>query len=145
MCGQADEFPVIDKLQAFYHGRPACIQEADTTVPLVFHDRPEELEHYYPEESAQTTANHLVSNFLQICRLALIMNKVLNKIYREKSEVHGPEVVKKSLTQLNSELDAWQSDLPQRSFWGGENQSPWPPPQVYVILLVIRSKDLDKG
>ena len=134
---------MIDKLQSFYQGRPANVQEADTMVPLVFHDQSEELEQWYTLPSAPTPQGpyapmHAVSNFSKICKLAIIMNKILNKIYREKNEVQGPEAITRSLNQLNEELEEWRRTLPPHlklpPALMGRDGSALPSPHIYVVL-----------
>ena len=138
---------VIDKLQAFYHGRPASIQEADTLVPLIFHDQFEEMESWYPLQPAPLDVGlfapmHSVSNFLQLAKLAIIMNKILNKIYREKSETQSPHAMLKNLKSLDEELQVWYSTLPVHLHQDlspqmiGNDPSSLPSPHVYTLLYV---------
>lgn len=134
---------VIDKLQSFYQGRPANVQEADTMVPLIFHDQYEEFEQWYPLPSAPMHRGpyapmYCVSNFFKLCKLAIIMNKILNKIYRERNEIQGPEAITRSLNQLNEELEEWRRTLPPHLKLApasiGRDQSALPSPHVYVVL-----------
>ena len=112
-------------------------------VPLTFHDQYEELERWYPLPSAPLqqapyAPMYCVSNFFVLCKLAIIMNKILNKIYREKNEVQGPDAIIKSLKQLNEELDEWQITLPPHLKLSptsiGKDGSTLPSPHVYVVL-----------
>lgn len=108
---------VIDKLQSFYYGRPASIQEADVSVPFTLRDHHDELEQWAPMEPSRLivgsySPSYCVSNFSRLCRLSLIMNKVLNEIYREKTKFENPDMLIGSLTRLNHDLDEWHNTLP---------------------------------
>lgn len=108
---------VIDKLQSFYHGRPASIQEADISVPFTLRDHHDELEQWAPMEPSRVIPGsyspaYCVSNFSRLCRLSLIMNNILNDIYREKKKFEDPVVLSKSLARLNRDLDEWHTTVP---------------------------------
>ena len=79
-----------------------------------------------------------VSNFFKFCKLATIMNKILNKIYRERNEIQGPEAITKSLNQLNEELEEWRRTLPPHLKLSpasiGSDGSALPSPHVYIVL-----------
>lgn len=66
------------------------------------------------------------------------MNKLLNKIYREKTEISSPAAIKKNLDTLNSELDQWQNALPQHLKISpadiGRDSTALPSPHVYLVL-----------
>lgn len=134
---------VIDKLQSFYQGRPANVQEADTMVPLLFNDLSEEFEEWRPLPT--TTPQQFpyspmfsVSNFYEYAKLAIIMNKILNRIYRERSEVQGPEAITKSLKLLEEELEDWRRKLPAHLNVSpamiGLGGTPLPSPHVFILL-----------
>ena len=117
-------------------------------VPLMFHDQFEELETWYPLPPAPLTPAsfapmHCVSTFMQRCKLSIIMNKILNKIYREKSEILGPHATMRNLKQLNEELDEWLSSLPLHLRLPptsiGRDPSNLPPPTVYVLLIMFNT------
>ena len=101
---------VIDKLQSFYYGRPPNIQDADISVPYNLCDPHGELEQYAPVEPSHFILGsyspaYSVSNFSRLCRLSLIMNKILNEIYRERKIFEDPNVLTRSLTRLSHDLD----------------------------------------
>ncbi len=137
------DYQVIDKLQSFYQGRPANVQEADTMVPLIFNDHYEEFEAWQP---LPTTPLHefpyapmyCVSNFYKLCELGIIMNKILNKIYRERSEIQGPEAFTKILILLEEDLENWRRSLPAHLNVSpasiGLRETPLPSPHVYIVL-----------
>ena len=79
-----------------------------------------------------------VSNFSQLCQLAIISNKILNKIYRETSEMQGPNAIMQNLHQLDQQLQGWFAALPPHLRLAphqiGRNTSALPSPHIYVIL-----------
>jgi len=137
---------LTDKLQSFYHGRPASIQEADTLVPLVFRDQYDELEQWVPIEPSQAsrgpyTAIYTISNFSRMCKLSVIMNRVLNKIYRDKKETEDQGVITKDLNALNNDLERWRSTLPLHLDFSpgsiGQNPVAAPPPHTYIVMYAV--------
>lgn len=81
---------------------------------------------------------YCVSVFFKLCKLATIMNKILNKIYRERNETQGPEAITKSLNQLNEELEEWRYTLPPHLKLSpaliGRDASAVPSPHIYITL-----------
>ncbi|EPE33863.1 hypothetical protein GLAREA_06876 [Glarea lozoyensis ATCC 20868] len=108
---------VVDKIQSLYQGRPISLQEADTRVPIVFHDTYEELEYWMPFAYSDTkhysgSPAYSVSTFSQLCKLSVIMNDILNKLYTEKSEKRGCETLAEDLKDLQRDLESWEASLP---------------------------------
>lgn len=129
-------------MQSFYYGRPACIQKADISVPCVFRDPDDELEQYVPADplrfvSGSYSPIYTVSNFARLCRLSLIMNKVLNEIYRERKRFEDPKVLTRSLTRLNHDLDEWRDTVPLHLRFSpasvGLDTAPIPAPHTYTV------------
>lgn len=136
---------MIDKLQSFYHGRPASIQEADVSAPFTLRDHHEELEQWAPMEplrvtSASYSPTYCVSNFSRLCRLSLIMNNVLNEIYREKKKFEDPKLLMRSLNRLNRDLDEWHNTLPLHLRFSpasiGSDTAPVPAPHTYTVAIM---------
>lgn len=135
----ANRTTVIDKLQSFYHGRPASIQEADISVSSTLHDHLDELEQWAPSRvtSGSYSPTYCVSNFSRLCRLSLIMNNILNEIYREKKKFEDPDVLTRSLTRLNRDLDEWHNTVPLHLQFSpastGLDTTPVPAPHTYIV------------
>ena len=138
---------VIDKLQSFYHGRPPNLQEANISVPFALRDHYDELEQWAPMDPsfARTggySPTYSVSNFARLCKLGIIMNKVLNAMYGEKSRYNDPEVLRGILTKLTRDLEEWDNNVPPHLKFSpasiGVHTSPVPAPHTYVITQVIR-------
>lgn len=133
---------VIDKLQSFYYGRPPSIQDADISVPFNLCDPHDELEQYAPVEPSRFIFGsyspiYSVSNFSRLCRLSLIMNKILNEIYRGRKISEDPNVLTRSLTRLNRDLDEWRDTVPLHLRFSpasiGLDTAPVPAPHTYTI------------
>ncbi|GIZ39166.1 hypothetical protein CKM354_000255700 [Cercospora kikuchii] len=134
---------VIDKIQSLYQGRPATLQASQCDVPIVFKDEYEELEHWapfaYTDRSASGgTCSYSVSTFTQLCRLCIILNHVLNKVYKEKRAAEGPETPKQELSALDKELVTWTEQLPPHLSIDIESKSTsdTPPPHVLSLLAM---------
>ncbi|KAF7590606.1 hypothetical protein BBP40_002643 [Aspergillus hancockii] len=83
---------VVDQIQSLYQGRPPSLQGADTNVPLTFLDRYEELEHWTPfaysgklNSRYPGSPAYSMSTFADLCKLSMVLNGILNKVYSEKS------------------------------------------------------------
>lgn len=139
---QLMEEPVIDKLQSFYYGRAASIQEADISAQYTLRDHYDELEQWAPMEpshiiSGSYSPTYSVSNFSRLCKLSLIMNHVLNDIYGEKKKSEKPDMLLRSLTRLNRDLDEWHNAVPLHLNFSpgsiGLNTDPLPAPHTYAV------------
>ena len=62
--------------------------------------------------SGSYSPTYCVSNFSILSRLSLIMNNVLNEIYREKKQFEDPDMLSRSLTRIDRELVEWHSTVP---------------------------------
>ena len=133
-------FAVVDKVQSLYQGRPVNMQYMDCRVPLLFLDQSEEKEtwqpfgfsasRHYPECPAYT-----ISTFISLCKLCIIMNRILNKVYSEESSTRGPDGLGKDLASLHSELEHWHSTLPIHLKYDASSPlNVVPPPHVLSLL-----------
>ena len=65
------------------------------------------------------------------------MNNVLNEIYREKKKFEDPDVLTRSLTRLNRDLDEWHNDIPLHLKFSpasiGLDTAPVPAPHTYTV------------
>jgi len=109
---------LVDKLQSLYQGRPVSLQEIDCRVPITFLDAYEELEHWqpfaYPGMPPHPGAPaYSVSTFGQFCRLSVVMNRILNKVYTERSTRRNPDDLLVDLRALHEDLERWQAELPE--------------------------------
>ncbi|OAA58925.1 Transcription factor [Niveomyces insectorum RCEF 264] len=147
---------VVDKIQSLYQGRPVSLQEIETSVPLAFNDEYEELEHWRPfaYAGAGTVAReypgspaYSVSCFTELCRLSLIMNRILNSVYAERSLKKRPEELAEDLKRLHADLESWKAKLPPhlnfdpakatvRTAADGPPAQPTPPPHVLSLLAM---------
>ena len=130
----------MDKLQSLYQGRPVSLQESDTRVPMTFLDTYEELEHWQPvafsgTESYPGSPIYSVSTFTQLCRLSVIMNRILNTVYAEKSAKRKLDGLLGDLKNLHQDLERWKENLPPHLvFDPPEPSRPPPPSNVFSIL-----------
>ena len=86
---------VVDKIQSLYQGRPVSLQELECSVSIQFMDHYEELEHWKPFAYSETqkypgSPAYSVSTLTQLCKLSLIMNRILNKVYGERNSKRTP-------------------------------------------------------
>ena len=139
---------VVDKIQSLYQGRPASLQDFDTKVSLSFLDHYEELEHwqsfaYSDVESYPGSPAYSVSTFTELCKLSLILNGILNKVYSEQSSNRSPQELMATLTSLDTQLQSWQHGLPDHLQFGNRPNQTTPPPHVlsllslYNVLLIL--------
>lgn len=116
------------------------LQEIESSVPITFIDRYEELEHWVPFAYTETESHpgspaYSVSTFTELCKLSLIMNRILNKVYGERSSKKGGDELAADLKALHADLDKWRTDLPSHlSYDPSEPSNPIPPPHVLSLL-----------
>ncbi|OQE10694.1 hypothetical protein PENFLA_c081G09795 [Penicillium flavigenum] len=139
---------VVDKIQSLYQGRPVSIQEFDTKVSLTLLDHYEELEHWQPfaytdVQSYPGSPAYSVSTFTQLCKLSLILNCILNKVYSERSSNRSSQELVTTLKALDTQLKAWHDELPEHLRFGPSTTQITPPPHVlsllalYNVLLIL--------
>lgn len=140
---------VVDKIQSLYQGRPASLQAFDSQVPLTFLDRYEELEHWQPFayrggiQSHPGSAAYSISTFTELCKLSVILNSILNKVYSERSSKDDPKELIASLRFLDSQLTMWHDALPGHLRFSPGIQQAIPAPHVlsltalYNVLLIL--------
>ncbi|KAJ5688605.1 hypothetical protein N7462_002997 [Penicillium macrosclerotiorum] len=112
---------VCEKLQSLYLGRPPTIRLQDVHVSQEFLDTFEELEPWEPTHDSTTAesgsssisslapSTHSVTVFQQLCRLAQIMTRIIDRIYFTGA------TASKTLHEvrpLDDVLAAWYRDLP---------------------------------
>ena len=131
---------VVDKVHSLYQGRPVNMQEMECRVPMLFLDRYEEKENWQPfgfsgNRHYAGCPAYTISTFTSLCKLCVIMNRILNKIYIEQSPNRGPDGLGKDLKSLHSELEEWHSTLPIHLKLDNSNPvNPVPPPHVFSLL-----------
>ncbi|KAJ5332594.1 uncharacterized protein N7506_006377 [Penicillium brevicompactum] len=139
---------VVDKIQSLYQGRPTSLQDFDTNVSLTFLDHYEELENWKPfaytnVQSYPGSPAYSVSTFTELCKLSLILNGILNKVYSERSSNRSPEELLSTLRDLDAKLDGWHKALPDSLRFGNSVTEVAPPPHVlsllalYNVLLIL--------
>lgn len=131
---------VVDKIQSLYQGRPVSLQELECNVSIKFMDHYEELEHWKPFAYSETqkypgSPAYSVSTFTQLCKLSLIMNRILNKVYGERNSKRTASELARDLKSLHSDLDQWRMELPAHLIYdAADTKKPIPPPHVLSLL-----------
>ena len=145
-ASSANNWPVIDKLQAFVYGRPPALQEADTFVPMAFADRFEELEQWVSVGDSSVTAIEKspiygISAFTRLARLSIVMNRILNTIYRVNPDQQKSTLVVETLNSLNHDLSEWSHSAPPHLSFPpaavGVSSATVPAPHTYIQKCVI--------
>ncbi|RHZ68737.1 hypothetical protein CDV55_107322 [Aspergillus turcosus] len=132
---------VVDKIQSLYQGRPASLQHFDSKVLLSFLDHFEELEPWQPfaysdVQSYPGSPAYSVSTFTQLCKLSLILNEILNKVYSERSSNRSPQDLIATLNTLDVQLKNWHAALPDHLRFDNETTGAVPPPHVLSLLAL---------
>ncbi|MCJ1473985.1 hypothetical protein MMC13_002641 [Lambiella insularis] len=127
----------IDKVQSLYRGRPVGLQAMNCQVPLIFLDQYEEMEDWHPFGFSGSTypgmPTYSLSTFANLCKLSLVMNRILNAVYAEQSVETAS--TKKDLDALHVELDQWYSALPVHLKYDPHDAfAVVPPPHVLSLL-----------
>lgn len=132
---------MVDKIQSLYQGRPTSLQDLDSRVSLTFLDNYEEFEYWLPfayTDSAPTypgSPAYSVSTFTELCRLAVLMNGILNKFYSEKGRKEQPQDLIRDQRTLYTDLQTWRKALPEHlDFNPTTSGSVSPPPHVLSLL-----------
>jgi hypothetical protein len=133
---------VIDKIQSLYQGRPATLQASECQVPISFHDEYEELEQWHPfayssEPDYSGSPSYSVSTFAQLCKLCVLLNVILNKIYNEKQSIDTSDKLTEELDNLENDLNSWADALPSHlklNLDTTERDMTIPPPHVLSLL-----------
>lgn len=132
---------VVDKIQSLYQGRPVSLQHCDTRVSLSFLDHYEELEPWQPfaysdTQSYSGSPGYSVSTFVQLCKLSLVLNEILNKVYSERSSNRSPHDLIASLNTLDGQLKDWHDALPDHLRFNAHATRVVPPPHVLSLLAL---------
>ena len=135
---------VLDKIQSLYQGRPAALQYHDCQVPITFMDEYEELEHWTPFAYNRTaeykgSPSYSVSTFSQVCKLCIVLNRVLNQVYNVKGGTEHSAVLLQDLGSLEADLTLWSQSLPhhlQVTLGPGMSATIAPPPHVLSLAYV---------
>lgn len=137
----AKTLPVVDKMQSLYQGRPVSLQYFDAKVPLTFLDTYEEFEHWVPFAYVDSAPSYpgspaySVSTFTELCKLSVIMNKILNTMYSEEGRKRPSLELVGEQRSLHTEIRTWRHALPNHlDFDLLASNSPAPPPHVLSLL-----------
>ncbi|KAF7719489.1 Nitrogen assimilation transcription factor [Penicillium ucsense] len=139
---------VVDKIQSLYQGRPASLQDFDTKVSIVFLDDFEELEEWQPFAYSEIASYpgspaYSVSTFTELCKLSLILNGILNKVYSERSSTRSTTEHLDTLESLDQQLKTWHEAVPDHLRFNPSTSQIPPPPHVisllalYNVLLIL--------
>ncbi|CDS00932.1 hypothetical protein [Sporisorium scitamineum] len=116
---------VIDKIHSLYQGRQASIERRNLYVPIEFHDHFEETEFWTPVAykpanevegtvlmpTGYTGPIYSVSTFAELCRLTVIMEKIIQVFYSIDSGTRTERVQTERLIEMRCELAAWRASL----------------------------------
>lgn len=107
----------MDKVQSIYQGRPARLREADQNVPIEFLDDFGELEQFHTITYAEVPQQlnrlaYSVSSFQQLCKLSVIMDRILMTLYSEQTCFREPVELLSATEFLHSSLTEWLDNLP---------------------------------
>lgn len=126
---------------SLYQGRPVSLQEADSSVPISFLDKFEENEDWTPfaygSESRTDGISgpaYSVSTFTALCKLACIMNSILNNIYAERIFDRSSSDLSKMLDDLHSKMESWDQSLAPHLQFDPSRQGPVSPPPHVLSL-----------
>ncbi|KAM3497447.1 hypothetical protein MY10362_009207 [Beauveria mimosiformis] len=108
---------ILDKIHAIYQGRPARLSGDNVSVPILFHDDYDEFE---PFQTITFTATprqlrlptHSLSTMVELCKLSLIMDKILRELYAEQSQSRTASDILNTSMILHHELRCWRGELP---------------------------------
>ncbi len=142
---------VVDKIQSLYQGRPLSLQYIDMRVPLVFRDRYEELEHWTPfafnaPSDFPGSPAYSVSTFTELCKLCILMNHIINKLYAEGSSKKASAQLRGDRESLQKQLEQWNQELPRHLVYASTDGSRVPPPHVlslhcmFNVLLILLNR-----
>jgi len=131
---------VVDQIQSLYQGRPPSLQEHHTHVPVLFNDKFEELERWKPFAFNDYAGNYpgspaySVSTFSELCRLCVIMNRIINKVYAEKSARKGSAKLCAARETLGKQLQEWSEGLPKHLVYSSISKGKAVPPPHVISL-----------
>lgn len=124
---------VIDKIHSLYQGRQASMERRNLHVPIEFFDHFEETEFWTPVAYHRPNSNailqdafptsavvpagytgpiHSVSTFAELCRLTVIMEKIIHLFYAIDSGSRPERTQIQHLEQMRADLSSWRSALP---------------------------------
>ncbi|PVH97473.1 hypothetical protein DM02DRAFT_730552 [Periconia macrospinosa] len=108
---------VADKVQSIYQGRPPRLRDTDCMVPIQFLDEYDEFEAFHSLSYSATpsqldTPARSGSTFEQLCKLSVIAESILAKLYGEKSFLLDPRTLLQASLSLKIELEQWRCSLP---------------------------------
>ena len=108
---------VLDKTASIYQGRPLRLSGAICNVPVTFNDEYEELEAFDSTTFAEqprlyTVPTYSVSTFRELCKLSIIMDKILSEIYAGSKQYRDASDLFQTALILHHELKCWLSEIP---------------------------------
>lgn len=120
---------VFDKVQSIYQGRPVRLRASDNHVPIRFLDDYEELEPFYTGTYSPTPIQlrhptRSVSTFEQLCKLSILIDRVLCNLYAEGSPTKSAQDLLDTCNSIHADLERWRNDLPQYLVVKLDNPSP---------------------
>ncbi|KAK9486439.1 fungal-specific transcription factor domain-containing protein [Lipomyces starkeyi] len=109
---------VTDKNQSLYQGRPACLRETGTNLPMNILDNYEELELFTPISYTETQSHpsspgYMTTSFIEACKLSIILDRILVSLHSENSGSRSADELFHDSRSVHAELENWRKDLPQ--------------------------------
>ncbi len=143
---------VIDKIHSLYQGRQASIERRNLYVPIEFYDHYAETEFWTPiayrqettlaskgqSDSMQSASTkpagytgpiYSVSTFAELCRLTVLMEKIIQLFYSIDSGAKPEMLLTEHLIEMRTELIAWKTSLPAHLCIDSSSPSSRPPSQ----------------
>ncbi|PVH68147.1 hypothetical protein DL98DRAFT_507068 [Cadophora sp. DSE1049] len=133
---------VIDKMQSLYQGRPARLRNhvADHTVSFL--DDYEELELFSPlsytdVHSHGIAPTYSISTFREVCRLSIILEKILQDFYAERAYSRSPSNMLQQRIDVEADLCNWRQCLLSHIMSNSPGSiNPEPLPHVLSLLAM---------
>lgn len=117
MCVVINLLLVTEKHQSLYQGRPPCLRESGTDLPLDFLDNYEELELFTPisytlSQNHPNSPGYMMTSFVEACKLSVILDRILHSLYAENSGLRSPDELLHDARSLHVHLENWRKALP---------------------------------
>jgi hypothetical protein len=136
-------FPVLDKVQSLYQGRPPYLRVLESNVPMTFVDDFEEFEPFHGDSfsclSGQTVPIlcHHISQLQMYASLCVVMERIHVRMYRMRDlDSADGSTVHTDINNLWQDLRQWRAGVPTHlsAFTSSQNEEEPPLPNAVAIL-----------